>query len=119
MAHPSGNRKLLTTRVLDEHGKIGPFFFKESLFLFAGTILLFFIMIYVDSLLHLKRIGFLLIVIPSSFLIVVSVIRFFFIKKIESPWYIHKWAANQFLYPRHINIKTNQPFKPCFPSKKA
>ena len=83
MAHQSGNRKLLTTRVLDEHGKIGPFFFKESLFLFAGSIFLFFIMIYVDYFFHIKKIGFLLIVVPSSFLIIVSVIRFFSLKKLN------------------------------------
>ena len=96
----SENNKLLSTRILDYHGKIGPFFFKEFLFVFLGCASLFFLVLLIS--LFIPNKGILLILIPGIFLLLVSVIRFVLIKRVTSPWYIHKWVSQRFLRPKHI-----------------
>ena len=106
--------KLLSTRILDTHGRIGPFFFKEFLVVFLGVVLLFFGIVFLDLFIPVKRILF--IAVPGSFLILISLVRFVFIKKIDSPWYIHKWIAGYWLKPNSIKADsiTNRHQKLCF-----
>jgi hypothetical protein len=94
------NNKLLSTSILDHHGKIGPFFFKEFLFVFLGCACLFFLVLLLSIFTHVK--GILLLLIPGAFLLLVGVTRFLLAKKVSSPWYIHKWVSQQFLRPKHI-----------------
>jgi len=100
----SENNKLLSTSILDHHGKIGPFFFKEFLFVFLGCACLFFFVLLLSIFMQIK--GILLLLIPGTFLLLVSLIRFLLAKKISSPWYIHKWVSRQFLRPEHILADT-------------
>lgn len=37
--------------------------------------------------------GSLLIGLPAAFLLLISLVRFLVIKKIDTPWYIHQWIA--------------------------
>ena len=96
--------QLLSTRILDYHGKIGPFFFKEFLFVFLGCASLFFLVLLISLFMHIK--GILLPFIPGTFLLIVSLLRFVFIKKVTSPWYLHKWVSQRFLRPKHILADT-------------
>jgi hypothetical protein len=91
--------KLLTTRILDHHGKIGPFFFKEFLFVFLVCVSLFFMVLLLSLFIEMN--SSLLLVVPSAFLLFVGIIRFLIILKVTSPWYLHKWVANQWLKPKH------------------
>ena len=100
---------MMSTRVLDRHGRIGPFFFKEFLFVTLGCAILYFLILEVSLFVPLKKS--LLIVLPASFLTLVSLVRFIFIKKVDSPWYIHKWVAYRFLMPQSIEANS-------FPRKK-
>lgn len=43
-----------------------------------------------------------LLSIVSSFLLAVSIIRFVFVKNIDTPWYIFLWIANRFTSPKRI-----------------
>jgi hypothetical protein len=111
--------QLLSTRILDTHGKIGPFFFKEFLFVFLGFSLLFFSILVIDLFIHVKRS--LLLGIPGTFLLLISLLRWVFIKKIDSPWYIHKWVAYRFFKPKSIiadSLSLHQN-KICFLIKKT
>ena len=91
---------LLTTKILDSHGKIGPFFFKEFIFVFLGCTALFFSVLLLSLLMPVK--GILLIGLPAAFLLLISLVRFLVIKKIDTPWYIHKWIAYRFIRPQRI-----------------
>jgi hypothetical protein len=108
-------KKYLTTRILDTHGRIGPFFAKEFLFVFLATTGLFFLILLVSSFIPLPES--LLIKAPVGFLLLVGFIRFFLIKKITSPWYIHQWVLHYFLKPHSIiaNSLVVKRFKLCFP----
>ena len=92
--------KLLTTRILDHHGKIGPFFFKEFLVVFLVCVSLFFIVLLLSLFIEVN--SSLLLGAPTAFLIFVGLIRFLIIQKVTSPWYLHKWVANRWLKPQHI-----------------
>ena len=92
--------KLLTTRVLNQHGKIGPFFFKEFIFVFLGTSCLFFLVLLLSIFVQIR--GILLLLIPGAFLAIAGSIRLVFSKQVETPWYIHHWIALRGLQPRHI-----------------
>lgn len=105
----SAKDQLLSTRILDYHGKIGPFFFKEFLFVFLGCASLFFLVLLLSLFVHIK--GILLLLIPGTFLLIVSVVRFVFIKRVTSPWYIHKWVSQRWLRPKHIRADTLERFK--------
>ena len=109
--------KLLSTRILDNHGRIGPFFFKEFLVVFLGVVLLFVGVVVLDLFIPVKRILF--IAVPGSFLVLISLVRLVFIKKIDSPWYIHKWMAGYWLKPTSIksNFMYKRTKKLCFLQK--
>ena len=92
--------KLLSTRILDHHGKIGPFFFKEFLVVFLACVNLFFMVLLLSLFIDMN--SSLLLVVPSAFLLFVGLIRFLIIQKVTSPWYLHKWVANRWLKPKHI-----------------
>ena len=96
--------KLRSTRILDHHGKIGPFFFKEFLVVFLGCAGLFFLVLLCSLFIEIP--SSLLLLVPGSFLLVVSLIRFVLIRKVTSPWYLHKWVANRWLKPKHIRADT-------------
>jgi len=95
---------LLTTKILDSHGKIGPFFFKEFIFVFLGCTSLFFAVLLFSLFMPVP--GILLIGLPAAFLLLISLVRLLVIKKIDSPWYIHQWIARRFIRPRHIIANT-------------
>jgi hypothetical protein len=92
--------QLRATPLLDTHGRIGPFFFKEFFVILLGVSFLFFAVLIVDLFTPVRKS--LPILVPSSFLIIVAAIRLFFIKKIDSPWYMHTWVAYRFLWPKSI-----------------
>jgi hypothetical protein len=96
--------KLLSTHILDHHGKIGPFFFKEFIFVFLGCTTLFFLVLLLSLFIHIK--GILLLLIPSTFLILIGVIRLTLAKRVASPWYMHKWVSQRILRPKHILANT-------------
>ena len=91
---------LLTTRILNEQGKIGPFFFKEFLFVFLGTCTLFFLVLLLS--LFVQFSGILLLLIPGSFLGLLGSIRLLLRQQVQCPWYVHDWLAQRFFQPRHI-----------------
>ena len=97
-------KKLLSTRILDHHGKIGPFFFKEFLFVFLACTSLFFLVLGASLFMDIP--SSLLLLVPGTFLLVVSLIRFVLIRKAASPWYLHKWIANRWLKPKHMRADT-------------
>lgn len=92
--------KLPSTRILDYHGKIGPFLFKEFLVVFLGCASLFFLVLLMSLFISIQ--GILLLLIPGVFLLLMSVIRFVLVKRVTSPWYIHKWLSRRFFRARHI-----------------
>ena len=98
--HMSENNKLISTSILDQQGKIGPFFFKEFIVVFLGCSSLFFMILLLSIFIKVHSI--LLLLIPGTFLLVVGLIRFMLSKKITSPWYLHQWVARRFLKPKHI-----------------
>ena len=98
--------KLLTTRILDHHGKIGPFFFKEFLVVFLACVSLFFMVLLLS--LFIEMHSSLLLGIPSAFLLFAGLIRFVIIQKVTSPWYLHKWVANRWLKPKAIRADVMQ-----------
>ena len=98
------HKELLSTRILDHHGKIGPFFFKEFLFVFLACTSLFFLVL--GASLFMEIPSSLLLLVPGAFLFVVSLIRFVLIRKAASPWYLHKWVATRWLKPKHIRADT-------------
>jgi hypothetical protein len=109
-----GKGKFLSTPILDMPGEIGPFFFKEAFFIFLGCVLLFLFMLIVSLFTQVS--GLMLASVPGSFIVLMSLVRFVFIKKIDSSWYIHKWIAYRFLMPKNIRA-TSFPYKPfrlCF-----
>ena len=89
--------KLLSTRILDHHGKIGPFFFKEFLVVFLACVNLFFMVLLLS--LFIEMHSSLLLVVPSAFLLFAGLIRFVIIQKITSPCYLHKWMAIRAVNP--------------------
>ena len=99
--------KLLSASILDDHGKIGPFFFKEFLFVFLGCAGLFFAVLLLSVFVVIN--GILLLLIPGIFLALVGLVRFLLAKRITSPWYLHKWVAYRFLRPKHLTA--DQLFK--------
>ena len=100
----SKTRKLLSTSLFDHYGKIGPFFFKEFIFVFFGCAALFFSVLLLSVFMHIK--GILLLLIPGIFLVLVGLVRFVLAKRINSPWYMHQWVSRRFLRPRHILANT-------------
>jgi hypothetical protein len=93
-------RRRLSTPILERHGKIGPFFFKEAwlmltIFIATGCGLLI-----VGSFVYIPPVT--LIGSLSAILLVLSLARSLFIKKIDSPWYIHAWMAHAFFSPQRI-----------------
>lgn len=96
----TANNKLLSTPLLDQHGKIGPFFFKEFIFVFLGCAFLFFFVLLLSIVMAIQ--GILLLLIPGTFLVLIGLTRFLLAKKVSSPWYIHQWVSEQFLRPKHL-----------------
>ena len=92
--------KLLTSRILDHHPKIGPFFFKEFLLVFLACVSLFFIILLLSLFIEIN--SSLLLTMPSAFLLSIALIRFLIIQKVTSPYYMHKWVANRWLKPKDI-----------------
>ena len=92
--------KLLTSRILDHHLKIGPFFFKEFLLVFLACVSLFFIILLLSLFIEIN--SSLLLAMPSPFLLSIALIRFLIIQKVTSPYYMHKWVANRWLKPKDI-----------------
>lgn len=93
-------KRRISTPILEMHGKIGPLFFKEILLLFVLSSSLFFILLILGNLIYipfLVHIG-----ISTSILIIFGIIRLVFIKRIDSPWYIHKWIANTFIISKRL-----------------
>jgi hypothetical protein len=111
--------KLLTTRLLDTHGKIGPFFFTEFMVVFLGCASLYFLVLFVSLFIPLK--GFLLIVVPVGCLLLVSLVRLICTRKIDSPWHVHRWVLYRFLQPGSIIAdQLGSPVdKLCFPVRLA
>ena len=97
-------RKLRSTRLLDHHGMIGPFFFKEFLVVFLGCAGLFFSVLLLSLFVEVH--SSLLLLVPGVFLLTVSLIRFVLIRNVASPWYLHKWIAHRWLKPKHIRADT-------------
>lgn len=91
---------LLSAKILDHHGKIGPFFFKEFLFVFLGCACLFFSVLLLSVFVVVS--GIMLLLVPGVFLVFVGLIRFLLSKRITSPWYLHKWVCAHFIKPKHI-----------------
>ena len=89
--------KLLSTRILDHHGKIGPFFFKEFLVVFLACVSLFFMVLLLSLFIEMN--SSLLLGIPSAFLLFAGLIRFVIIQKVTSPWYLYKWMAIRAVNP--------------------
>ena len=79
--------KLLSTRILDHHGKIGPFFFNEFLIVFLACVSLFFIILLLSLFIEIN--SSLLLAMPSAFLLSIALIRFLIIQKVTSPYYIN------------------------------
>ena len=101
--------KLFSTRILDHHGKIGPFFFNEFLIVFLACVSLFFIILLLSLFIEIN--SSLLLAMPSAFLLSIALIRFLIIQKVTSPYYMHKWVANRWLKPKDIRadlIKTKK-----------
>ena len=94
------HNKLLSAKILDHHGKIGPFFFQEFLFVFLGCACLFFTVLLLSVFIAVS--GILLLLIPGLFLAAVGLLRLLIGKRINSPWYLHKWVSYRFLRPKHI-----------------
>jgi hypothetical protein len=57
--------QLLSTRILDTHGKIGPFLFKEFLFVFFRLYLLVLFILLLDLFIPVRRS--LLVAVPGAF----------------------------------------------------
>lgn len=93
-------RKLLSTRLLDQEGKVGPFFFQEFLVIFLVLMSLF-ITVLIGSLFFPIH-GTMLILIPGIFMVVVGIARFLFKHRITSPWYLHQWIARKWIRPQHL-----------------
>ena len=62
--------KLLSTRILDHHGKIGPFFFKEFLFVLLACVSLLFTVLLLSLFIQMN--SSLLLVVPSASLLFVK-----------------------------------------------
>lgn len=92
--------RLKTTSILESHGKVGPFFLKEMIGILAILIFLGLVMINLDIYFKIRFIY--VIGVPVLFLSSLTAIRFFFIKKITSPWYVYDWIAYRFIWPRSI-----------------
>ncbi|MHB9146891.1 MAG: hypothetical protein ACYC2U_00240 [Candidatus Amoebophilus sp.] len=98
----------LSTSILDRHGKVGPFFFKEAWMMVTvfiascAIILVIGGFVYIPFKLILYTLG--------SIITILILIRFRFVKRINSPWYMHKWAAHAFFSPKRVVVHTF-PFK--------
>ena len=92
--------KLLSTRILDHHDKIGPFFFQEFLVVFLACVSLLFMVLLLSLFIEMN--SSLLLVVLSAFLLFVGLIRFVIIQKVTSSCYLHKWVANRWLKPKDI-----------------
>ena len=108
--------RLLTTRLLDEEGKIGPFFFQEFLLVFLSAMSLFILVLLYALFFPIH--GMLLAIIPGTFLLLVALIRFCFKGRITSPWYLHKWVARHWIRPQHFLPQAWKPKSPAIWPKK-
>ena len=109
--------RLLTTRLLDEEGKIGPFFFQEFLLIFLSAMSLFILVLLYALFFPIH--GMLLVIIPGTFLLLVGLIRCCCFKgRITSPWYRHKWVARHWIRPQHFVPQAWKPPSPAIWPKK-
>ncbi len=93
-------KELKTTPILDDHAKVGSFFLKE--FIYIALILgsLWVVMIILDSWFKIR--GIYVFFVPLMFLSLTALVRYFLVKKITSPWYMHDFIARRFYWPRSI-----------------
>lgn len=97
---------LLTTRLLDEESRIGPFFFQEFVLLLLA--LLSSALLVVVLSLFIQVPGLMIVLVPAGILLLVGLLRMDFKGQITSPWYLHHWVARRFVRPRHLVLKTTQ-----------
>jgi len=108
--------ELLTTRLLDEESRIGPFFFQEFVLLLVA--LLSSALLVVVLSLFIKMPGLMLVLVPAGILLLVGLLRMAFKGQITSPWYLHHWVARRFVRPPHLRPKaTKYPPKMVWPAR--
>ena len=93
-------KKLINTKILEKHGKIGPFFYKEFLFIVLGAAMLFNIAILLNLIIDFHKsyafIG------PVLFAVIAAVWRFFN-KDTSNPWHIYELMSYYFFQPKHLD----------------
>ncbi len=92
--------ELLTTRLLDEEIRIGPFFFREFVLLLLG--LLSSALVVVLSSLFVDVPGVLILLVPAGLLLLVGLLRMACKGQVTYPWYLHHWVARRFVRPQHL-----------------
>ena len=97
---------LLTTRLLDEESRIGPFFFQEFVLLLLA--LLSSALLVVLSSLFIPVPGLMIVLVPAGLLLLVGLLRRALKGQITSPWYWHHWVARRFVRPPCLVPKTTQ-----------
>ena len=102
--------ELLTTRLLDEESRVGPFFFQEFVLLLLA--LLSSALLVVVLSLFIKVPGLMIVLVPAGILLLVGLLRMAFKEQITSPWYLHHWVARRFVRPSHL-----QPSIHLYPPK--
>lgn len=88
---------LLTTRLLDEESRIGPFFFQEFVLLLLA--LLSSALLVVVLSLFITVPGLAILLVPGGLLLVAGLVRMAFKGQATSPWYLHYWVARRFVRP--------------------
>lgn len=100
------SHELLTTRLLDEESRIGPFFFQEFVLLLLA--LLSSALLVVILSLFIVVPGLMIVLVPAGLLLLVALLRMAFKGQITSPWYLHHWVARRFVRPPCLTPTTTQ-----------
>lgn len=98
--------ELLTTRLLDEESRIGPFFFQEFVLLFLALLSSALLVVVVSLFVEVP--GLMIVLVPAGLLVLVGLLRIAFKGQITSPWYLHHWVARRFVRPSRLRPKTTQ-----------
>jgi hypothetical protein len=93
-------KKLLSTKILDKHYKIGPFFYKEFVFVFAGSTILLNMMITINLFIKFSKIYVFLG--PLIFITGAGLWRYFSKEK-GNPWYLQELVSYYLFQPTHLN----------------
>ena len=92
--------ELLTTRLLDEESRIGPFFFQEFVLLLVALLSSALLVVVLSLFIDVP--GMMIVLVPAGILLLVGLLRMAFKGQITSPWYLHHWAARRFVRPPHL-----------------